>query len=67
LTLFLKVLEKQQEALLSAGFVAQKVGSRTGDPGGEKHGRRVIKAVAVTSGRCRAIASGSLMQPVVFT
>jgi hypothetical protein len=33
LTLFLKVLEKQQEASLSTGFGAQKLGSPNDGPG----------------------------------
>jgi hypothetical protein len=56
LTLFLKVLEKQQEAPLSTGFGAQKLGSRNaapGEPGGTG---------SAGTGVCRAAAEAGELQ-----
>jgi len=46
LTLFLKVLEKQQEAPVSTGFFAQKVGSRIGGSGKRMNSSRGKAAAA---------------------
>jgi hypothetical protein len=58
LTLFLKVLEKQQETTASTGFIAQKVGSnrpgqpRRGAPGGANQGIPEKCAPVVVRQRC---------------
>jgi hypothetical protein len=61
LTVFLKVLEKQQEAPLSAGFVAQKVGSRSCGSGSKKRYRRVKTVAAALAGECQDAALDDLI------
>jgi len=65
LTLFLKVLEKQQEAPISTGFVAQKVGSRICGSGRKGNYWQEMTTANGLKGGVRS-SHNTVLQPIVF-